>query len=163
MRKVAFFDRDGVINDDTGHYYIYKPSDFKFNEGVIEALKLLVSNGYDIVIITNQGGIARGTYTKDDVKKVHDYLLGLLKDNGIEPLAIYYCPHHNEFEKCLCRKPSGLMIEKAMARYNVNSSESFMIGDNKKDIEAAGNAGIKGYKIETNANCLPLIEQLINE
>lgn len=162
MRKVVFFDRDGVINDDTGHYYIYKPNHFKLNEGIINAFKLLVKKGYKIIIITNQGGIAKGEYSKNDVDLVHRHLLVLLKQHGLVPLAIYYCPHHSDIENCICRKPNGFMIEKAIARYNVDKSKSFMIGDREKDVLCAQNAGIEGYKIETNANCLPLVQQILN-
>lgn len=162
MRKVVFFDRDGVINDDTGHYYIYKPDDFKFNKGIIDALKLIVSKGYDIIIITNQGGVSKGKYSKHDVELVHDLMLSTLRKNSVDPLAIYYCPHHSDIEKCLCRKPQGLMIEKALARFNIDKSNSFMIGDREKDVLCAQNAGIKGYKIETNENCFPLVQKLLN-
>lgn len=162
MRKVVFLDRDGVINNDTGHYYIYKPEDFKLNAEILESLQFIVEKGYDIVIITNQGGIARGTYAKADVDNVHGNMLKMFKRVGVEPLAVYYCPHHNKFESCLCRKPLGLMIKKAIARFDLDSDNSFMIGDNEKDVEAANNAGIKGYKINKNTSILPLLKQLLD-
>ncbi len=163
MRKVLFLDRDGVINSDVGHYYIYKCKDFKLNDGIIEAMQLAVSNGFDLIFITNQGGIAKGEYSKTDVEKVHNYLLELLKDHKIDPLAIYYCPHHNKIENCLCRKPGGLNIEKALARFHISKEKSFMIGDNQKDVDAAFNAGVKGFLIQSNENILPLVKELLNE
>lgn len=163
MRKVVFLDRDGVINDDTGHYYIFKPEDFKLNAGILDSAKLIAEKGFDIVVITNQGGIARGTYTKQDVEKVHACMTKLFAEAGVGILAVYYCPHHNKFESCLCRKPSGLMIKKAISRFNINAEESFMIGDNDKDVEAAINAGIQGYKNDKNTNILPLVKKLLNE
>lgn len=163
MRKVVFLDRDGVINDDTGHYYIYKPEDFKLNKGIEESIRLIVEKGYDIVIITNQGGIARGTYTKKEVELVHQYMIELFQKQGVTPLAIYFCPHHNKLESCLCRKPSGLMIKKAIARFNIDAVNSFMIGDNVKDVEAAQDGGVRGYKIEKNSNIYQLVSQLLNE
>lgn len=162
MRKVVFLDRDGVINDDTGHYYIFKKEDFKLNKGIEESLRLIHENGYEIIVITNQGGIARGSYSKCDVEIVHGFMNDLFSKQGIKPLVVYYCPHHNKFENCLCRKPHGLMIKKAIARFNVDVQKSFMIGDNEKDVEAAHNAGIKGYKIETNQNIFPLVKRLLN-
>jgi len=163
MRRVVFFDRDGVVNDDTDHYYIYKPADFKLNEGIIDAFKFLISKGYDIIIITNQGGISKGVYSIQEVKLVHKHFLNLLKQQEIVPLAIYFCPHHSDVEKCLCRKPNGLMIEKALARFSIDKNQSFMIGDREKDVKCAHNAGINGYKIETNENCFPLVQKLVNE
>lgn len=163
MIKVAFLDRDGVINDDTGHYYIYKFEDFKLNKGIIEGLLLLKDKGFKFIVITNQGGIAQGTYSKNDVEIVHQKMKDLLAEQGIDLLDIFYCPHHNKFEQCLCRKPAPLMIEKAIARYEVDKKASFLIGDNIKDVQAAENAGIKGYKIETNQNIVPLIHEILNE
>ncbi len=163
MNKIAFLDRDGVINNDTGHYYIYKPEDFVLNPEVIQSLKLLVKHGYLLVIITNQGGIARGTYTKKDVDKVHFSFKNVLKKAEITLTEIYYCPHHNEFENCLCRKPHPLMIEKALARFNGDRGKSFMIGDNLKDVESARNAHIRGFKIDKNTSIYSLVKDIIDE
>ena len=71
LKKAVFFDRDGTINSDKGHYYIHKPQDFVFNPGVIEGMKKLQDAGYLLFVITNQGGIAKGIYTKADVEAVH--------------------------------------------------------------------------------------------
>ncbi|HAM98104.1 MAG TPA: HAD family hydrolase [Marinilabiliales bacterium] len=161
MRKVVFLDRDGVINDDTGHYYIYKPDDFVFNKGLIESLQTLKLHGFEFVVISNQGGISRGTYTKDDVEKIHVKMIRELKLNNIQLLAVYYCPHHDKIEKCLCRKPNSLMIEKAMARFQIDPKLSYLIGDNSKDVEAAHKAGIKGIKIDTNQSILTVLDQII--
>ena len=70
LNKAVFLDRDGTINSDEGHYYIYKPEDFVFNPGVIEGLKRLQKAGYLLIVITNQGGIAKGIYTREDMFKV---------------------------------------------------------------------------------------------
>lgn len=72
LNKAVFLDRDGTINSDEGHYYIYKPEDFVFNPGVIEGLKRLQKAGYLLIVITNQGGIAKGIYTREDMFKVHE-------------------------------------------------------------------------------------------
>ena len=74
LNKAVFFDRDGTINSDEGHYYIYKPEDFVFNPGVIEGMKRLQTAGYLLFVITNQGGIAKGIYTRedDDVTEISD-------------------------------------------------------------------------------------------
>ncbi len=156
MQKAVFIDRDGVINSDVGHYYIYKPEDFVLNEGVIEALQQWQKKGLMIIIISNQGGIARGTFTKADVEKVHQKLIRLLLDKGINITEIYYCPHHDKFERCLCRKPGSLMIEKAMARFNINPEKSYMIGDHQKDIDAGAKVGLKTIKIDSNQSLMTI-------
>jgi len=160
MKKVIFLDRDGVINSDVGHYYIYKPEDFVINQGIIEGLQILKSQGFEFVVISNQGGISRGTYTKNDVELVHAKLRKELAIHQISLLEIYYCPHHSDLEKCLCRKPNSLMIEKAAARFQINLSQSFFIGDNQKDMQAAKNAGVKGILIESNQSILSILPQI---
>jgi len=150
MIKTVFLDRDGVINNDTGHYYIYKIEDFVINENVIESLIYLKKQGFYFIVISNQGGISKGIYTKADVSKIHDFLTFEFAKHQIEFLEIYYCPHHNSIEKCLCRKPQSLLFEKAIARFKIDVNQSFMIGDSVRDIEAAKLADIKGIKIESN-------------
>jgi D-glycero-D-manno-heptose 1,7-bisphosphate phosphatase len=161
MQKAIFIDRDGVINNDTGHYYIYKPEHFVLNNGLVEVLQKWQQKGYIFIVITNQGGIARGTYTKGDVEKVHSKFLSLMGENNINITEIYYCPHHNKFEKCICRKPDSLLFEKAIARFNIDIKKSYMIGDSVKDIEAAKKVGLKAVKIDTNES-LKNIENLID-
>lgn len=158
MHKAVFIDRDGVINNDTNHYYIYQPQHFELNHGVIEALSRWQKKGFLLIVISNQGGISKGIYKKADVERVHQKLTDLLEKEGITLHEIYYCPHHDKHEKCLCRKPSGLMIEKALARFSVDASQSYMVGDSHRDIEAARNAGVKGIKIEANQNLLTVID-----
>jgi D-glycero-D-manno-heptose 1,7-bisphosphate phosphatase len=160
MQKAIFLDRDGVINSDVGHYYIFKSEDFVLNEGLVEALQKWRHDGFIFIVISNQGGIARGNYTKQDVEKVHAKFLELMSDNNIHINDIYYCPHHNEVEKCLCRKPDSLMIEKAVARYAINISQSYLIGDNQKDVDAAAKVGLRGIKVTSNQNLLTIIDQI---
>ncbi len=71
MNKAVFFDRDGVINNEAGLYYIFKPEDFRLNPGIREALKALSDRGYLLIVITNQGGIAKGFYSRRDVDEIH--------------------------------------------------------------------------------------------
>jgi len=149
MPKAIFLDRDGIINRERGDY-TYKIKDFVINDGVIDTLKTLSNYGYLLIIISNQGGISKNIYSKNDVDKLHQYLLFELEKHNINITEIYYCPHHSDNEKCLCRKPEALLFEKAIARYNINISQSYMIGDSKRDVIAAEKVGIKGIKIEPN-------------
>ena len=154
MCKAIFIDRDGVINNDTGMYYVYTPEDFNFNEGVIEFLTEIKKRGYKIIVISNQGGIAKKFYTRDDVEKLHAFMSGILKKHGVIIDEIYYCPHHSEEENCICRKPDSQMIEKGIARFDINKNKAWFVGDRESDVEAAKKAGIMHVKITANENLL---------
>ena len=157
MNKAIFLDRDGVINKEIGNY-VYKIEDFKFNIGLFSALRLLQEYDYKLIIVTNQGGIAKGRYTHDDVNELHNFMLEKLLEEGIKINDVYFCPHHHTISPCLCRKPNSMMIEKAIAKHHIDSSQSFLIGDNERDILAGEKAGVKGVIIETNTNILPRVK-----
>ena len=161
MQKAIFLDRDGVINSDVGHYYIYRVEDFIINKGIINSLKRFQDAGYLLIIISNQGGVAKGIYSCKDVTKVHDYLETRLKENGILLKEIYYCPHHESVASCECRKPSPYMINEAIQKYNIDINSSYLIGDSKRDIEAAEAAGVKGIKIEANEDISIYCDRII--
>ncbi len=159
MKKAVFLDRDGVINDGT-LYYTYKKADFRLNDGVPEALAILRKAGFTLIGITNQGGISKGQYEKKNVDLVHKYMQELLAENGTQLDDIFYCPHHSNLENCLCRKPKSLLIEKAMAKYEINPKNSFLIGDSQRDIEAGEKAGLQSFKIEKNENILSICQKI---
>lgn len=149
MNKAIFLDRDGVINKEIGRY-VYNINDFVFNEGIFEKLKEFHNQGYLFIVISNQGGVAKGIYSKYDVETLNQHIFREFKKHDIEIAEIYYCPHHPDYTNCICRKPNSLLIEKAIARFNIDKSKSYFIGDMNRDIEAAFNAEIKGVKIEPN-------------
>ncbi|MCO6501422.1 MAG: HAD family hydrolase [Vicingus serpentipes] len=159
MRKVIFLDRDGVINFEPGDY-TYQVEKFTIVDGLLEALKTLQSKGCQFIIITNQGGISKGIYNHADVDSVHQYMIKKMNEAGITILDIYYCPHHDVNEKCICRKPDSLMLEKAIARYGVDKSSALFIGDSPRDMDAAQKAGIKGLEIVKNDNLNNYINQI---
>lgn len=161
MQKAIFLDRDGVINSDVGHYYIYRVEDFLINKGIINSLKRFQDAGYILIIISNQGGVAKGIYSCEDVNKVHNYLETRLKENDILLQEIYYCPHHESVANCECRKPSPFMINQAVKKYNIDINLSYLIGDSKRDIEAAEAAGVKGIKIESNEDISTYCDRII--
>ncbi|MFB6343204.1 D-glycero-alpha-D-manno-heptose-1,7-bisphosphate 7-phosphatase [Saccharicrinis sp. FJH62] len=163
MRKAIFIDRDGTINSDVGHYYIYKPEDFKLNPGVGEGLKLLQDVGFLIIVITNQGGVAKGEYTISDVEKVHLEMRNQLKKFGVSLTEIYYCPHHSDIQRCLCRKPGNLNIEKAISRFRIDRTQSYMIGDSERDMQAGQKSKLRCIKISTNADLLPVCQEILDE
>jgi D-glycero-D-manno-heptose 1,7-bisphosphate phosphatase len=157
MNKVAFLDRDGVINRELGDY-VFSPERFEFTEGLFPALRLLQEKGYQLIVITNQGGIAKGRYGHEAVEQTHAYMQAKLEEEGVQLTAIYYCPHHDTVSACLCRKPGSLMLEKAIARCKVDVSQSFMIGDNPRDVQAAEQVGLKGVLIKANENMLKIVK-----
>ncbi|WP_439184067.1 D-glycero-alpha-D-manno-heptose-1,7-bisphosphate 7-phosphatase [Carboxylicivirga taeanensis] len=163
-QKAVFIDRDGVINNDEGHYYIYKVKDFKLNKGIIEGLKMLQAAGYKMIVITNQGGIAKGEYTEDDVEIIHGHFLQEMFDNNIRITDIYYCPHHDSVAPCECRKPKAGMIFQAIEEHHIDPKQSFLIGDSERDIAAGETAGLKQcFKIDKNTSIIPVCETIIQQ
>ena len=141
-----FLDRDGVINIDEG--YTYKWSEFEFIEGAIEALKHLINLGKNLIIVTNQSGIARGYYTEEEYLQLE-----------VMMLDEYHCPHHVDGVvpslsiQCSHRKPSPGMILSAIKDHSLDPSRSIIIGDKESDIEAGENAKLAGkYLINPNHN-----------
>jgi len=159
MIKVVFLDRDGVINFEPGDY-TFEVEQFKIVEGLFEGLKLLKEKGFQFIVITNQGGISKGIYNHDAVKKVHSYMQKCFKENEIDLLDIYYCPHHTINEKCICRKPDSLLLEKAMARYDIDKSTAYFIGDSRRDVLAAERAEIKGVLVKSNDKLINYLNQI---
>jgi D-glycero-D-manno-heptose 1,7-bisphosphate phosphatase len=154
-KKAIFLDRDGVLVDNSQHYYIWKSDQLTLVDGAIENLKILTQKGFQLFIVSNQGGISRGLYSKDDILKLHAELIQTFRANNIEIAEIVFCPHYPEVEKCLCRKPDSLMIEKLVAKYKIHKTDSYLIGDSLSDIEAAEKAGIQGIQIIPNQNMFP--------
>ena len=138
--KVIFLDRDGTLNVEVN--YLHRKEDLVLLPGVPEALKAFKDQGYKLVVITNQAGVARGYYTEDDVRELHRYMNELLAEQGAEIDGFYYCPHHPEHGigkykiQCHCRKPETGMFEMAEQDFDVDKASSWMIGDKLIDIEA---------------------------
>lgn len=163
VNKAVFIDRDGVINNDEGLYYIYKPEHLKFNVGVIDNLKLLHDAGYMLIVISNQGGIGKALYKKSDTDFLHGMMDNIFRASGVEIVEYYYCPHHPDSGSCICRKPDSLLIEKAIARHNIDPALSYMIGDSPRDIEAAEKVGVCGFLIHKNEDIRKYCDKIINE
>jgi D-glycero-D-manno-heptose 1,7-bisphosphate phosphatase len=157
MKKAVFLDRDGIVNKELGDY-ILSLEEFTIHPPFIDFLRIILQMGYEAVIITNQGGIAKGRYGHSLVEACHKVLWETIEKEGLSIREAYYCPHHPEGGNCLCRKPSGLMIEKAIARFGYDKSQSIMIGDKQRDVDAALDAGIRGYLLPAN----PSIEALLS-
>lgn len=150
-QKAIFLDRDGTINVDKD--YIFRIEDFEFLPGVIDALRMAQNNGYLLIIITNQSGIARGYYNEEDFVKLNTWMLGMLKNQGITIAATYYCPHHPQAMiskyrvNCNCRKPQLGMFEKAVDQYDLDLRYCYAIGDKIRDCSICQTTDCQGYLI----------------
>lgn len=157
MNKALFLDRDGVINHDPGDY-TYSLAEFIILPTVFEALKLAQSWGYKIIIITNQGGVAKGLYTQETVHEIHDYFKKECLAHQIEITGIYYSIDHSEIGNSISRKPHSLMVQRALQRYNIDPLQSLMIGDRDRDVQCAEGAGVKGIKMNVNGSLLEVVQ-----
>lgn len=152
MKKALFIDRDGVINKE--YSYVYRIEDFEFIDGIFDALKKMQQNGYLLIIITNQAGIAKGLYKEDDFYKLTSWMIDAFKNNGVNIDRVYHCPH-KDGDGCECRKPKAGMVNRAKKEFDIDIDSSWLIGDKESDIEAGINSGIKntilvrsGHKID---------------
>lgn len=158
--KAAFLDRDGVIINNSRHYYIHKMEDVNLVDGIFENLKLLQEKGFALFIVSNQGGIAKGEYAKEDIELLHQSLLTEFSAKGISIVDVAFCPHHDKIEKCFCRKPNSVMLEKLIAKYKIDREQSVFLGDSETDMQAAVKVGLKGILITANQSMRPFIEEL---
>jgi D-glycero-D-manno-heptose 1,7-bisphosphate phosphatase len=162
VKKVVFLDRDGIINRERGAY-TFRPEDFEFVPDILEAAKLLENAGYALIIISNQGGISKGLYTKEDLLYLDNIIRKAFVEKGITLLDSFYCPHYSSNENCLCRKPKSLLLERALAKYGFKKENALFIGDSDRDRIAGEKIGIKSLQVEANASILNLCKKLINE
>ena len=161
LRPCLFLDRDGVINHDPGDY-TKNLSEFTILPTVMEALTLAKDAGFEVVLITNQGGLAKGLYTHDDVADIHAHLKNVCEENGTPILDIFYSPHHPSTGKSLSRKPGSLMVERACAKHQLDPAQSWMVGDKQRDLDAASPVGVRGVLIEPNAPLLDAVNFILD-
>ena len=157
--KALFLDRDGVINHDPGDYTT-TVDEFIILPTVVEAMAIAQARGYLIVVITNQGGIAKGMYTHETVAEIHAKLLHTCQESGVEIKRIFYSPHHPEFGNSLTRKPERLLLERALALYDIDPAKSVMVGDRERDIQSAEQVGVRGILIPMNSDLIDVVRDL---
>ena len=159
LQKAIFLDRDGTINMHRG--FLTRPDDFELISGAAEAVKLINQSGYLAIVVSNQPVIARGDCTFQELQTIHNKMETDLGQQGAYINAIYYCPHHPdrgfagecpEFKKeCDCRKPKPGMLIQAAEEWNIDLTESFMVGDSQRDLQAGQEAGCKrSFQLNTN-------------
>ena len=154
-KKAVFLDRDKTILIPNGDNYIYRVGDFYIPDNYISALKNLIENNFLLFIITNQGRIAKGYQTEEDVLSVHKFMEEHFKKFGIKFSEFAYCPHNPDGDvypynvSCNCRKPKTGLIDDLIEKYDLESYQCWMVGDSKRDIVAGNNAGLSTILVQT--------------
>lgn len=163
-RPIAFLDRDGVINKDTG--YLNRPEDCQWIDGAVDAIRSLNETGYLVVVVTNQAGIARGYYTEDEFRKFMSWYSSFLAARGAHLDDVFYCPDHategigayrRDSDR---RKPNPGMLLEAIHKWKPDLANSFLIGDKESDLQAANAAGIPGFHF-TGGNLLHFLRSSV--
>lgn len=169
-QKAVFLDRDGTVNKQNG--FITNSEQFELLPGAAEAIKKINASGYLAIIVTNQPVIARGDCTFEELQKIHCKMETDLGKKGAFIDAVYYCPHHTdkgfpderaEYKcDCNCRKPNPGMLLRAAKDFNIDLSQSYMIGDSENDVEAGKRAGCR-KSIMLENNLLDCIEKILGK
>ena len=152
--KALFLDRDGVINKNFG--YVFSTKNFIWLKHVKKAIKYAYTKKYLIIVITNQSGVARGFYSEEDIKRLHNEINSQLKMINCKIHDFFYCPYHPRYgnkkykKNSYLRKPNPGMILKAVKKWNIDLSKSLMIGDKKIDKIAARRSNLRFTKKKYN-------------
>ncbi len=147
-KPAVFLDRDGVLTKEKG--YVVSPEDMEIFPYARECVRRIREKGFIAIVVTNQGGIAKGLFTEETLGEMNDRLI---RQTGVD--AVYYCPHHPEgcmegyAGICTCRKPSMGMLEAARKDFTVDMDKSWMVGDRASDILTGKNAGIRTILLES--------------
>jgi D-glycero-D-manno-heptose 1,7-bisphosphate phosphatase len=159
MHKAAFIDRDGVINVERHH--VFRVADFELLPGAIAGLRHLAEQGYRLVVVTNQAGLAKGLYTDDDYAVLTRHMQALLAQEGIALAGVYHCPHHPQgsvpryAKACDCRKPAPGLLLRAAAELGLNLAQSVLVGDKPSDTAAGRAAGLHRTVLVESGHELP--------
>ncbi|MCU0442365.1 MAG: HAD family hydrolase [Bacteroidia bacterium] len=160
MEGAVFLDRDGIINKEIGDY-IKSLDEFELLPHAITQIALLNQHKVKVFVVTNQGGIAKGLYSEETLAIIHKKMNQTLEAAGGLVTEVFYCPHHPDYGLCICRKPSSLLAQKAVAKYNLNPNNSIFIGDKPRDVTCAEGAGIRGILVSENEDWTPIIQAFL--
>ena len=150
MQPALFLDRDGVINKEV--HYLHRIEDFEFIEGIFSTCRWFQDNGYLLVVVTNQGGIGRGYYSKEQFHLLNDWMLEQFLAKDVQISQTYFSPYHPTEgigaykQEHFDRKPNPGMLLRAKADWQVDLAKSVLVGDKESDIRAGINAGV-GYNV----------------
>ncbi len=146
-RKAVFLDKDGTLVEDVP--YNVDPALIRLTVGAGEALRKLQAAGYQLVIVSNQSGVARGLFSEAALAGVEARLAALLAEYDVHLDGFYYCPHHPDgvvsqyAVACACRKPAPGLLMQAAAERGIELGRSWMVGDILHDVEAGRRAGCR--------------------
>ncbi|SDM13637.1 D-glycero-alpha-D-manno-heptose-1,7-bisphosphate 7-phosphatase [Maricaulis salignorans] len=149
---LVLLDRDGTINID--RHYLGDPAGLEFLPGALDGLTALRDAGAVLAIVTNQSGIGRGMFDREQADTVNDHLLAMLGAHGVEIAHVALCPHAPD-EGCDCRKPApGLAVEAAAAT-GLPLAQAWVIGDKSSDTGLADAVGARGILITADRLASP--------
>ena len=152
--RAVFLDKDGTLIEDIP--YNVNPDLIRLSTGALEGLGLLQAEGYQLIVLTNQSGVARGYFEEEELKQVEARLRELLSSAGIGLNGFYYCPHYPNGEmsqyavECFCRKPQPGMIYQAAFEHQLDLKHSWLVGDILNDIEAGNRADCRTVLVDNN-------------
>ena len=159
-KNTIFLDRDGIINKNRDDY-VKSIEEFEILPNVPEAIKLLNSSNYQVIVISNQSAVNRGFLSIQTLKEIHQFLQSKLNEFDAKIDAFYYCPHRPD-ELCDCRKPKSALFLRAAKEHRLDLNAAVMIGDRDSDMIAAQNIGIKFVRMKTNGDLLSTINSFMN-
>lgn len=152
--RYVLVDRDGVINEDS-EAFIKSPDEWQPIPGSLEAIALLHQHGFEVAVISNQSGIARGLFDEDMLALIHFKMQKMLSEKGGKLAGIYYCPHGPE-SSCDCRKPKPGLLQQFALDTGADLTKTYVIGDSLRDIQAAQAVSAKPILVETGKGELTL-------
>ncbi|MCB9072122.1 MAG: HAD family hydrolase [Bdellovibrionaceae bacterium] len=152
MRKAIFLDRDGTIIVDKN--YLNSPDGVEFLPKAIEGLKTFYENGYLLIVVSNQAGVAKGLVDEKNIHLIHQRMDELLKKHSVFIAAYYFCPAANDSNHPE-RKPNPGMLLKGLEDFSLDSKNCWMVGDRLSDIEAGINANMRTVYIRNSTHALP--------
>ena len=158
MTKAIFLDRDGVINQERKDY-VKKLDEFIILDKTSDAINIIKNHDFLVIIITNQSPINRKLLSVETLNKIHEKLQSYLERYDTSFDGVYFCPH-TPSENCECRKPKPGLILQAVIDFQIDLSESYMIGNSETDIHAAKNAGCKGILLKKDQTLLEVVIDL---
>lgn len=144
-----FLDRDGVVNKLLPNAYVRNLQEFEFNNGVLEAIKILSEKFGRICIVTNQQGIGKGLMTEQDLMQIHEYMLAEIKKAGGKIDAVYFAPGLDTPDNFLRKPNTGMAMQAKKDFPEIDFSKAVMVGDSELDMRFADNAGMKKFFIST--------------
>jgi D-glycero-D-manno-heptose 1,7-bisphosphate phosphatase len=157
-QSAVFLDRDGTLIEEVG--YLDRPERVQLYPWSTDAIRALNTAGIRVVMVSNQSGIARGFFTEDTLRAVHEHLADRLAAGGAHIDAYYYCPHHPdgripEYARvCDCRKPGRALVDRAVAAFGIDPARSFAVGDRWLDVQLARTVGARGVLVRSGYGAL---------